>query len=191
MPSTTLYSVDMGEHTLFAIHHLEIRDPRGFALMMGLGSMGSGIGAAIGMKIARPERAVVSVCGDGGFSMCLGDIVTAARERIPIVVAVMNDERYGMVELGDTVIYGRTPHYPTGPMNIPDLARAVGAQGIAIESPGQLLQLDLPRLLQGGPVILDIRIDRALNMSRARLEFLKKHAHGARAKSSAPEKLVS
>jgi len=185
LPASTLYSADMGEHTLFAIHHLHIDDPRGFALMMGLSSMGSGIGAAVGMKVARPDATVVSICGDGGLAMCLGDVATVAREGIPILIAVMNDQRYGMVEIGDMAVYGRTRRYPSGPMNIPDLARAVGAQGVLVEKPGDILRMDIPKLLSGGPVVLDIRIDRSMQMSRSRIEFLKKTARGTPAKSAA------
>jgi len=185
LPASTLYSADMGEHTLFAIHHLHIDDPHGFALMMGLSSMGSGIGAAVGMKVARPDATVVSICGDGGLAMCLGDVATVAREGIPILIAVMNDQRYGMVEIGDLAVYGRTRRYPSGPMNIPDLARAVGAQGVLVEKPGDILGMDIPKLLAGGPVVLDIRIDRSMQMSRSRIEFLKRTARAIPATSAA------
>jgi acetolactate synthase-1/2/3 large subunit len=181
MPPTTRYSSDIGEHMLFAVHHLQVDDPRGFAIMSGLASMGSGIGAALGMKIAHPDIPVVSICGDGCFSMGLGAIATAARERIPLVIAVLNDERYGMVEIGNTVVYGRTEPYPAGPTSITDVARALGADGVVIEEPGDILLLDLMQMSLGGPVILDVRIDQSIHMSRARLELLKKAASHAAA----------
>ncbi len=177
MPANTLYSLDIGEHMLFGIHHLRIQEPNAFVLSLGFGSMGSGIGAGLGMKLGRPERPVVAICGDGCFSMGLGDVATAVREKVPFVIAVMNDERYGMVELGHTALYGRTPSFSAGVMSIPHLAAGVGAHVAVIEKPGDLLSLDIEWLLMRGPVVLDIRIDRTVRMPKnARFEFLGKQA---------------
>jgi acetolactate synthase-1/2/3 large subunit len=174
MPATTLYSLDIGEHMLFGIHHLRVNHPNTFFLSLGLGSMGSGIGAALGMKLACPERPVVAVCGDGCFLMGMSDLTTAARERLPFVTAVLNDERYGMVELGHEALYGRTPSFDVGPMSIPSLAQGVGAHAFIIQRADEILRLDLPNLLRRGPVVLDVRIDRSVKMkSNARVDFLK------------------
>jgi len=175
MPADTLYCCDIGEHMLFAIHHLRITDPHAFTLMIGLGSMASGLGAATGVKLARPDRPVVAICGDGCFSMGLSEIGTAVRERIPFVVAVLNDRRFGMVEIGHQAIYGRSPEFPAGPMDVSGLARAVGAQALTVEHPGDLLGLDLTRFLRAAPLVLDIRIDSGVRMpTNARFDFLSK-----------------
>lgn len=178
MPETTLFTSDIGSHMFFALHHLEIRSPRGFMIMFGLGSMGSGIGAAVGVKVARPDAPVVAVCGDGCFSMGLGDVATAAQEGIPMVFAVLNDERYGLVEIGNDAVYGRSPAFAC-PMSISQLAEGVGAKAVVIEKPGDLLDLDLARLTENGPVVLDIRIDREVRLKSGRLEFLKEMANKA------------
>ncbi|MDF2692080.1 MAG: Acetolactate synthase large subunit protein [Labilithrix sp.] len=184
MPARTLYSSDIGEHMLFAIHHLEIDTPESFTLMSGLGSMGSGIGAALGMKVAHPDRPVVAICGDGCFAMALADVATAVQERLPIVIAVMNDERYGMVEIGNGVVYGRSPTYSWSTVNIPDLALGMGAQAIVIRRPDEILTLNLPAMTMRGPVVLDIRTDRSIQLSRARLDFLKKSQSELRLKKN-------
>lgn len=173
LPPDTLYTCDIGEHLIFALHYLTIDRPEGFITMSGLGSMGASIGAAMGMQLAHPDRPVAALCGDGCFAMAMSDVSTAAQERLPLIIAVLNDERYGMVELGHQTVFGKRPSYPTGPMNVPRLARALGAQSIVVSRPGEILGLDLrPR---DRPLVLDIRIDREARMPRnARNEAFEK-----------------
>lgn len=175
LPDNTLYTSDIGAHMFFALHHLKVTSPRGFMITLSLGSMGSGIGAAFGMAVARPDAPVVAVCGDGCFSMGLGDVATAAHERIPMIVAVLNDERYGMVEIGNNAVYGRTPPFPMA-MSVSRLAEGVGARAVVIRDPGDILALDLIGLMGDRPLVLDIQIDRTVHLSPSRLEFLKKMA---------------
>lgn len=166
MPADTIYTSDIGEHLLFATHYLQIDDPQGFLIMTGLASMGSGIAGAIGARLAFPDRPAVAICGDGCYSMGLGDVAVAARDSIPLLVAVLNDERYGMVEIGHEAVYGRRAPYPAGPMDVLQLARGVGAAAKRIEHAGQILELDLIKLLGRGPVVLDISIDREVKMPK-------------------------
>lgn len=175
MPENTHYTSDIGAHMFFALHHIEARSPRSFMITLALGSMGSGIGAAFGMKVAEPSQPIAAICGDGCFSMALGDIATAAQQNVPLIVAVLNDERYGMVEIGHDAIYGRTPSFST-PMNIKQLAEGAGAQAIVITAPDQLKDLDLVQLAGNKPLVLDIRIDPTIHLSPSRIEFLKKAA---------------
>jgi acetolactate synthase I/II/III large subunit len=166
LPADTIYTCDIGEHLLFTTHYLEINDPDGFVIMTGLASMGSSIAAALGTKIARPDRPAAAICGDGCFAMALGDLATAVRERVPLLVAVLNDRRYGMVELGHLAIYGRTPSYSCGELSISDLAAGVGAEVQVIESAGQILDLDIEQRLTRGPMVLDVRIDPTSRMPK-------------------------
>lgn len=176
LPATTLFTSDIGSHMFFALHHLEIKSPRGFMIMFGLGSMASGIGSALGVKVGRPDAPVVAVCGDGCFSMGLGDVGTAAQEGIPMIFAVLNDQRYGLVEVGHDAIFGRTPAFGC-PMNVAQLAEGVGARAVVVEQPGDILELDLLALSSRGPLVLDIRIDRQVRLQSGRLEFLKEMAN--------------
>lgn len=175
LPRAARYTTDIGSHMFFALHHLEIDSPRGFMISFGLGSMASGIGSAVGIKVASPETPVVSICGDGCFAMALGDIATAATEKIPVIFAVLNDERYGLVEVGNNTVYGRTPSYATS-IDVAGLAEAVGAKTAIVEQPGDILKLDLLALSADGPLVLDIRIDREVRLKSGRLEFLKEMA---------------
>ncbi len=173
MPADTIYSLDIGEHMLFGIHHLRINEPNSFILSLGFGSMGSGIGAGLGIKLGQPNRPVVAVCGDGCFAMGLADIATAVQERVPFAVVVLNDERYGMVEIGNNEVYGRTPPYGSGRIDIPNVARGLGARPVVVERAGELAALDLTELMRDGPVVIDVRIDRGVRMPKnARFKFL-------------------
>ena len=182
LPDDAVFTSDIGAHMFFALHHVEVKRPRDFMITLSLGSMASGIGAAFGTAVARRDVPVVSICGDGCFSMGLGDIATAAKERIPMIVAVLNDERYGMVEIGNDAVYGRTPEFAM-PMDICRLAEGVGAAAIRITRPGEIEALDLVSIAPDRPLVLDIHIDRTVHLSPSRLEFLKQVAAAQRAES--------
>ena len=122
----------------------------------------------------RPLSLLQASVGD---SLPIGTVATAAREDLPIIFAVLNNEHYGMVEAGNMGVYGRTPAYPAGPLDVADVGRSVGAHAIRIEKPGALLELDLVRMTSQRPVVLDIRVDRSIRLSRARVDFIKHTAN--------------
>lgn len=163
MPESTIFVIDSGEHFFFATHYLEIDRPDAFVAMTGLGSMGSSI-SAIGIKQARPYRPVAVICGDGGFAMMAPDIATAAQHDLEIAFFVLNDERLGMVERGNTRIYGRTPGYATTPLDVPRLARSLGARATTVMHAGEIAELGLDTLLRKKPLVVDVRIDRLVEM---------------------------
>ena len=166
LPPDSIYTCDSGEHFLFAVHYLRTELPDGFMVMSGLGSMGSGIGAALGVKLAHPHRPVAAICGDGGFAMAASEVSTAVAEKLPIIFVVMNDERLGMVELGHQALYGRSPSYSTSPMSIVALASALGAQTLAIKRPGQILGMESFLRHPRGPMVLDVRVDQSVRMPK-------------------------
>lgn len=174
MPRNTMFTCDIGEHLLYAIQYLVADDPEAFQVMTGLGSMGSSIAAAVGARLGSPDRPAVAVCGDGCFWMAYGDLAIAVRDRIPIVVAVLNDQRYGMVELGHTAIFGRTPPFSTGDASIASVAESIGATAVRITAGDQIPDLDVAAILAGSPLVLDIQIDRQVRMPRnARFDDIK------------------
>jgi acetolactate synthase-1/2/3 large subunit len=168
LPADTIYACDIGEHLLFATHYLEISRPESFLIMTGLASMGSGIPGAIGARLAESSRQTVAICGDGCFSMALGDVSVAARYKLPLLIAVLNDMRYGMVEIGAKSVYNRSPCYSTAPINIVDLAHGAGVRALTIQQGGEISMLDLRGMLESGPVVLDIRIDKGVQMPKNR-----------------------
>ncbi|HEY5948610.1 MAG TPA: thiamine pyrophosphate-binding protein [Kofleriaceae bacterium] len=156
LPADTIYTVDSGEHFLYATHYLETTHPDAFIVMTGLGSMGQSIGAAIGAQLAHPERSVAAICGDGCFAMNAFEIATAVQEQLPIRVFVFNDERLGMVENGHQTVYGRRPRYSTGPLDICSIARGLGAVTMRVDGKQQF---DPLIFTAPGPVVIDVRID--------------------------------
>ncbi len=156
-----IWCSDIGEHLTMALHYLRVGGPDRFHAMAGFGSMGSGIGAAIGMKVARPDETVVAICGDGGLAMYAGELLTCAEQGIGVVFAVFNDGCWNMIEHGFRTVYGRVP--PSLPSRVADLAavaRGFGAQAARIERPDQLGIDALRGLVEPHrPLLLDIRID--------------------------------
>lgn len=166
LPRDTIYSVDSGEHLLFAAHYLETNLPDTFVAMTGLGSMGQSIGAAIGAQLAFPDRTVAAICGDGCFAMNGFEIATAVAERLPIRVFVFNDERLGMVERGHRTLYGRTPEFPTTPLDVCTVARGLGATVFCVKHPGQLRAARDTLRSAPGPIVVDVRIDPEIVLPR-------------------------
>jgi acetolactate synthase-1/2/3 large subunit len=177
MPENTIFVIDSGDHFFFATHYLQIDRPDAFVVMTGLGSMGSSI-SALGIKQARPDRPVAVICGDGGFAMMAPDIATAAQHDMEIAFFVLDDERLGMVERGNNRIYGRTPAYPTTPLDVPRMARSLGARAATVMHAGELTRLGLDTLLRNKPLVVDVRIDRQVEMpGNQRLAALAEVAH--------------
>jgi acetolactate synthase-1/2/3 large subunit len=167
LPADTIFTVDSGEHFMFAVQHVETALPDAFVVMTGLGSMGQSIGAAIGAQLANPTRSVAALCGDGCFAMTAFEIATAVAERLPIRVFVFNDGVLGMVEKGHHKVYGRRAEYPTGasgPLDVCAIARGMGATALLVDGIGQLSASE--QVLRGfpGPVVIDVRIDPAIVM---------------------------
>jgi acetolactate synthase I/II/III large subunit len=165
LPPDTIFACDMGEHSVFATHYLQSRQPDAFMLMNGLGSMGCSIGASIGAQLANPGRPVASIIGDGCFAMYASEVATLVAEKLPVRMFVINDHRLGMVEIGHFATYRRSPTYPTEPMDVARLAQSMGARTLVVERAGELLAArDLFR--HPGPIVVDVRIDRTLKMPR-------------------------
>jgi acetolactate synthase I/II/III large subunit len=160
------FVTDIGEHMLFALHYLTARDPGSFTIHLGLGSMGSGISGAIGLALARPERPLICVCGDGGMQMAGMEVLVALKYRLPIVYAVFNDARYNMVYHGYRQVFGREAAWDSPWTDFAAWARSMGLAGLRINHPGEITAERLLRLRAAGlPVVLDIRIDREARVS--------------------------
>ncbi len=159
LPEDAIVTVDSGEHFLWAVHCLPVDAADGFIAMTGLGSMGQSIGAAIGAKLACPDRTVAAIVGDGCFAMNAFEVATAVAERLPLRIFVFNDQRLGMVEIGHQTVYGRKPDYSTAGLDVCQVARGLGAEAIRITGPGQLREAAALLRDHPGPVVVDVRID--------------------------------
>ncbi len=155
------FITDIGEHMLFALHYLTAEGPDEFQIQLNLGSMGSGIAGATGLALADPSRRVVCICGDGGMQMAGMEVLTSLKERLPVVYAVFNDSRYNMVHHGMKQIFGDADPYDTLPVDFAAWARSMNIPSAIITQSGQITRGLLDDLqMEGGPTILDIRIDK-------------------------------
>ena len=102
----TPVATDVGQHQMWAAQNLRFKKPRRFASSGGLGTMGYGMGAAIGAAYGTGERSVL-VTGDGSFGMCLNELATAVTYRVPVVILLMNNGVLGMVRQWQTLFYGK------------------------------------------------------------------------------------
>lgn len=165
-PPDTVFCVDSGEHTFFAAQHLHIDAPDGWLCMLGLGSMASAPGGALGVALAQPDRPVACICGDGGLLMGLGALATAAEHGLPVRIFVFDDGRLGMVENGQTAIYGRSHTFGTGPVDLAAAARALGVTAFTVREAGELVALSDTLDAIEGPVLIDLLIDRGVSMPK-------------------------
>lgn len=161
------WACDQGEHCAYALHYLRIDEPNQFRSLVGFVSMGTGIGLAIGARAAMPKRTVIGVCGDGGFAMHAGEVLTCVQHGIDVILVVVNDGRWNMVDHGFASVYGRAPgNMPSHVADLAGVARDFGAVGVRIETAANLERGRLRDLASlGRPVVLDVRIDTTLALS--------------------------
>ena len=100
-----IWTTGVGQHQMWAMQYLQCDKPRTFITSGGLGTMGYGLPAAIGAKAARPDATVVCIDGDGCFQMTCQELATAALERLPIVVVIINNGWLGMVRQWQEMFY--------------------------------------------------------------------------------------
>ena len=161
LDAATCVVADVGQHQMWAAQTLRFERPRTFVTSGGLGTMGFGLGAAIGAAMGTGRRSVL-VIGDGGLYMCLNELATAVAERLPIVVLLMNNASLGMVRQWQRLFYGGRCNQTSLAGRKTDfvmLARAFGADGARVESLDELREaLDVAFRAQG-PFLIDCAID--------------------------------
>lgn len=161
LSKNTAICTDVGQHQMWAAQSLDFKTSRRFASSGGLGTMGYGLGAAIGAAYGTGERSVL-ITGDGSFGMNLNEIATAVRYNIPVVVIVMNNGVLGMVRQWQTLFYDK--HYSNSILerktDFTALARAFGADGETVTTPEELDESLVRAFKAEGPYIIDCKIDK-------------------------------
>ncbi|MEG0797734.1 MAG: biosynthetic-type acetolactate synthase large subunit [Acidaminococcaceae bacterium] len=131
--SDTVYVTDVGQNQMWAAQHLLIDEPRHFLTSGGCGTMGFGLPAAVGAKLARPEARVVHIAGDGGFKMTGMELYTAVREGLPLISIIINNSCLGMVRQWQEVFYEeRYASTLLAPFDFVGFARSCGARGATV-----------------------------------------------------------
>lgn len=158
----TVVATDVGQHQMWTAQYYAFSFPRKYLTSGGLGTMGFGMGAAIGGCIASNKAKTVLITGDGSFGMNLNEMATAVRNSLPLVVVIMNNGVLGMVRQWQTLFYSKrysetTLHRQT---DFVKLADAFGAKGYRVETAEELDKV-LPRAFSSKtPVIIDCIIDK-------------------------------
>ncbi len=157
---------DVGQHQMWTAQCFPFRQPRRLLTSGGLGTMGYGLGAAIGAQAAFPGKQVVLFTGDGSFHMNLNELVTLASYDLPVTVIVMNNQVLGMVRQWQKVFYGSRfsatdPHRPTDYVK---LAQAFGLEGLRIRTAADLQPVLHDALTAGRPIVVDCRISPDANV---------------------------
>ena len=155
-------ATDVGQHQMWTAQYYRFYKPRTFITSGGLGTMGFGMGAAIGACLGSGLKKTVLFTSDGSFHMNMNELATAVQNRLPLIVIIMNNSVLGMVRQWQTLFYGH--RYSNTTLNRETdfclLAQAFGAKGLRLEAKDKLdAVLDKAFSLQG-PVVVDVRINR-------------------------------
>ncbi len=156
---------DVGQHQMWCAQLYDFAKPRRWINSGGLGTMGFGLPAAIGAKVANPDETVVCLAGDGSLVMTCQELATAVRHEIPVKVFLMNNGYFGMVRQWQELFWDkRYSSVEMGPSpDWPKLADAFGATGMMVDDKGEVEGAMREALETEGPVLLDVRVDQEEN----------------------------
>jgi pyruvate dehydrogenase (quinone) len=155
-----VYTCDVGTPTIWAARYLHMNGHRRLLGSFIHGSMANALSQAVGIQLAEPGRQVIAMCGDGGFAMLLGELLTLRQLKVPVKVIIFNNSAYGFVELemkaAGTLEYGTTLDNP----DFGQLAEAAGVKGYRVSDPAQLESVLREALAHDGPVVVDAVVKR-------------------------------
>ena len=160
-PAATITTTDVGQHQMWAAQYSTFDRPRRFVSSGGLGTMGFGMGAAMGAYVATKDP-VILITGDGSFGMNLNELATAVTYKIPMVIVLMNNGVLGMVRQWQTLFFGK--RYSNTVLarktDFVKLAESFGADGYLAETPVEFKKAFEAALKANKPVVIDVRIDK-------------------------------
>ena len=152
---------EVGQHQMWAAQYYKYSKPRTLLTSGGLGTMGYGLGAAIGAQVANPDKQVINIAGDGCFRMNMNEIATAVRQRLPLIQIVINNQVLGMVHQWQGLFYEK--RYSNTILNdgvdFVKLAEAMGATGMRAKTQEEFAEELAKALEMKTPVLIDCVID--------------------------------
>lgn len=157
-----IITTEVGQNQIWAAQFYKYTQPRTFISSGGLGTMGYGLGAAIGAQLGRPDKQVINVAGDGSFKMNSTELATVAKYQIPLIQLVLNNHALGMVRQWQNLFYNKRYSSTTlGPdVDFIKLADAYGIPGTRIDHPSQVEEVLQKALLHKGPYLIECDIDK-------------------------------
>ena len=151
---------EVGQHQMWAAQYYNYRQPRTLLTSGGLGTMGYGLGAAIGAKMGCRDKTVINIAGDGCFRMNMNEIATAARYNIPVVELIVNNHVLGMVRQWQTLFYGKrySQTILNDSVDFVKLAEAMGAKAYRVTQKEELEPTLREAISLNAPVVIDCQI---------------------------------
>ena len=161
-----IISTDVGQHQMWSAQYFKYKEPRTFLTSGGLGTMGYGLGAAIGAKMGRPDKTVVNIAGDGCFRMNMNEIATAVRCHKQLLQIVMNNHVLGMVRQWQTLFYDHRYSHTVldDAVDFVKISEGMGAKAFRVTKMEEVEPAIRKALAMDEPVVLDCWIDQDLSV---------------------------
>ena len=161
----TYITTEVGQHQMWAAQHYHFEDPNRWMTSGGLGTMGYGLPAAVGVQMAHPDALVIDIAGEASVQMTMQEMSTAAQYELPIKIFILNNEYMGMVRQWQELLHGgRYAHtYSEALPDFVKLAEAFQCVGIRAEKPSELDDAIKEMIKVDKPVIFDCRVEQTAN----------------------------
>jgi len=161
-----IIATEVGQHQIWTAQYYKFTKPRTLITSGGLGTMGFGLGASIGAQIARPDKRVINIAGDGSFRMNLNELATAVEYNLPIIEVIMNNHALGMVRQWQNMFYDKRFSQTTldRATDFVKLAEAFGACGFNLTKKEDTERIITEALSLNRPVVINCEIDRDLKV---------------------------
>jgi acetolactate synthase-1/2/3 large subunit len=161
-----IITTEVGQHQMWTAQFFKFSQPRTFLTSGGLGTMGFGLPAALGAQVAFPSRQVIDISGDGSFQMNSQELATLVQYRLPVKIAILNNNFLGMVRQWQQLFFNK--RYSQTCMELPidfvKLAEAYGATGLRTDKVDEVESVIAQAFATPGPVIMEFKIDREENV---------------------------
>ncbi len=157
----TFITTEVGQHQMWAAQHYKFNKPNRWMTSGGLGTMGYGLPAAVGVQIAHPDKLVIDIAGEASVLMTMQEISTAVQYNLPIKIFVLNNQYMGMVRQWQELLHEKnySESYSEALPDFVKLAEAYGCKGIKAEKPNELDEKIKEMINYNGPVIFDCQVD--------------------------------